>query len=61
MRLRKMNKKRVRTNLTRIFGGLTNLLEDKIGQPNTLVPMSVKVMLEMHGKINRAIQTLAKK
>tara|TARA_R110000823_G_scaffold194252_1_gene325619 strand:- start:23 stop:202 length:180 start_codon:yes stop_codon:yes gene_type:complete len=55
---KKYNKVRVKREMARVVDGLTNMLFDKMQNPDSFVPISGKVLMEMNSKVRTAFKRI---
>jgi hypothetical protein len=55
---KKYNKVRVKREMARVVDGLTNMLFDKMQNPDSFVPISGKVLMEMNNKVRTAFKRI---
>tara|TARA_Y100001938_G_C7846873_1_gene308855 strand:- start:59 stop:238 length:180 start_codon:yes stop_codon:yes gene_type:complete len=55
---KKYNKTRVKREMARVVDGLTNMLFDKMQNPDSVVPISGKVLMEMNSKVRTAFKRI---
>jgi hypothetical protein len=58
MAKKKYNKVRVKREMARVVDGLTNMLFDKMQNPDSFVPISGKVLMEMNSKVRTAFKRI---
>tara|TARA_R110001599_G_scaffold33331_1_gene108037 strand:- start:6 stop:185 length:180 start_codon:yes stop_codon:yes gene_type:complete len=58
MAKKKYNKTRVKREMARVVDGLTNMLFDKMQNPDSVVPISGKVLMEMNSKVRTAFKRI---
>jgi len=51
---KKLNKTKIKRDLSGAMGRIYNLMVDKIGHPDSNVPMSVSKLLEIHKAVSSA-------